>query len=95
MIALHAERVAGEPAAVRWVVPPGSLPPGRIRTAPGELGMLFDDGTLSLAQAAKLAGLGVEDFIERVGAAGLAVVRTPPEELDSELEVIARHGRNR
>jgi len=56
---------------------------------------LFDDGTLSLAQAAKLAGLGLEDFIERVGAAGLAVVRTPPEELDSELEVIARHGRNR
>ncbi len=47
MIALHAERVAGEPAAVRWVVPPGSLPPGRIRTAPGELGALFDDGTLT------------------------------------------------
>lgn len=39
---------------------------------------LFDDGTLSLAQAAKLAGLGIEDFIERVGAAGLAVVRTLP-----------------
>ena len=47
VIALHAERVAGEPAAVRWVVPPGSLPPGRIRTAPGELGALFDDGTLT------------------------------------------------
>lgn len=47
MIALHAERVAGEPAAVRWVVPPGSLPPGRIRTAPGELGALFTGGTLT------------------------------------------------
>lgn len=48
MIALHAERVAGEPCAVRWVVPPGSLPPGRIRTAPGALGALFADGTLTV-----------------------------------------------
>ena len=47
MIALHAERVAGEPAAVRWVVPPGGLPSGRIRTAPGGLGALFADGTLT------------------------------------------------
>ncbi|GAB1459361.1 hypothetical protein MASR2M50_11350 [Thauera sp.] len=56
---------------------------------------LFDDGTLTLAQAAKVAGVGVETFIERVGAAGLTVVRTPADELDSELEVIAQHGRSR
>ena len=48
MIALHAERVADEPCVVRWVVPPGSLPPGRIRTAPGALGVLFADGTLTV-----------------------------------------------
>ena len=56
---------------------------------------LFDDGTLTLSQAAKVAGVRVEAFIERVGAAGLTVVRTPADELDSELEVIAQHGRSR
>jgi prevent-host-death family protein len=56
---------------------------------------LFDDGTLTLAQAAKVAGVGVEAFIEHVRAAGLTVVRTPADDLDSELEVIAQHGRSR
>ena len=56
---------------------------------------LFDDGTLTLAQAAKVAGVGVETFIEHVGAAGLTVVRTPADELDWELEVIAQHERSR
>ena len=56
---------------------------------------LFDDGTLTLSQAAKVAGVRVEAFIERVGAAGLTVVRTPADKLDSELEIIARHGRSR
>lgn len=46
-IALHAERVAGDPAAVRWVVPAGSVPPGRISRAPGRLGAMFDDDTLT------------------------------------------------
>ena len=55
---------------------------------------VFDEGTLSLAQAAKLAGMGIEAFTERVGAAGLAVVRTTSGELDAEFEVIARHGRS-
>ncbi|MGL1834876.1 type II toxin-antitoxin system prevent-host-death family antitoxin [Rhodocyclaceae bacterium SMB388] len=55
---------------------------------------LFDDDTLSLAQAAKLSGVGIEAFIERAGTAGITVVRTAPEELDAELEVIARHGRS-
>ena len=56
---------------------------------------LFDDGTLTLAQSAKVAGVAVETFIEHVGAAGLTVVRTPADDLDSELEVIAQHGRSR
>lgn len=47
MIALHAERVSGDPRAVRWVIPAGLLPTGRVRTAPGRLGELLADGTLS------------------------------------------------
>ncbi len=46
-IPLHAERVTGEPQAVRWVVPAGRLPVGRVTAAPGRLGALFADGTLS------------------------------------------------
>jgi len=47
MIALHAERVAADPQAVRWVVPAASLPAGRIHSAPGRLGELLADGSLS------------------------------------------------
>ena len=47
LIRKWAERVAGEPAAVRWVVPAGMVPPGRVVSAPGELGALFADGTLT------------------------------------------------
>lgn len=54
---------------------------------------LFDEEVLTLAQAAKFAGLAVEEMIERLGAAGIEVVRQPVEELDQELDVIARHGR--
>jgi len=56
---------------------------------------LFDDDALTAAQAAKVAGLSLEEFIQCVGAAGFAVVRTPASELDSELVVIAQHGRIR
>ena len=47
MIALHAERVSGEPQAVRWVVSTDGVAVGRVVTAPGSLGGLFADGTLS------------------------------------------------
>ena len=47
VVALHAERVAREPFAVRWVVPAGIVQPGRVVSAPGELGGLFADGTLT------------------------------------------------
>lgn len=47
MIALHAERVTGEPSAVRWVVRTAGVPVGRVQTAPGDLGRMFDDGILT------------------------------------------------
>ena len=50
-VALHPERVAGEPAAVRWVVPAGIVPSGRVVSAPGRLGGLLADGTLTAALA--------------------------------------------
>jgi Fe/S biogenesis protein NfuA len=47
VIAIHAERVVGEPSAVRWVIPPGLLTPGHIGRAPGALGQLFTAGKLT------------------------------------------------
>ena len=47
MIALHAERVAADPQAVRWVVPTASLQAGLIHSAPGRLGEMFVDGSLT------------------------------------------------
>jgi Fe/S biogenesis protein NfuA len=46
-VGLHPERVAGDPHAVRWVGPPGAVPAGRVRTAPGRLGELFAEGVLT------------------------------------------------
>lgn len=45
MIAIHPERVAGDPQAVRWVMPAGTLPIGWVRRAPGRLGEMLSDGT--------------------------------------------------
>lgn len=48
MIGLHAERVDDDPRAVRWVMlPAGTLPVGRVRSAPGRLGEMFADATLT------------------------------------------------
>lgn len=47
MIPLHAERVSGEPLAVRWVTDTGGVPAGRVLRAPGELGALLTAGTLT------------------------------------------------
>lgn len=46
-IGIHAERVPGDDRAVRWVVPPGLLPVGRVNEAPGRFGEMLHDGTLS------------------------------------------------
>jgi prevent-host-death family protein len=49
---------------------------------------LFAQKTVSLGKAARLARLSVEDFIARLGAAGVPAVDYPPEEVDEELEAI-------
>lgn len=40
-VPVHPEPVAGEPAALRWRVPAGLVPPGVVVRAPGELGELL------------------------------------------------------
>lgn len=47
MIGVHAERVDGDDRVVRWVMPAGTLPHGRVRRAPGALGEILRDGTMS------------------------------------------------
>lgn len=47
---------------------------------------LFEGGQLTLSQAAKLAGLALEEFIELLGQAGIAAVNYPPEELEEDLK---------
>ena len=49
---------------------------------------LFVEKTVSLAKAAKLAGLPVEAFIERLGAMGIPAVDYPAEELEQELSAL-------
>jgi prevent-host-death family protein len=49
---------------------------------------LYQDGTISLGRAAKLAGLDHETFLERLSALGIPVADYAPEELDRELEAI-------
>lgn len=50
---------------------------------------LFAEKTISLGKAAKLARLSGEEFIARLGAAGVPAVDYPPEELDAELTAFA------
>lgn len=49
---------------------------------------LFQDKTLSLAKASRLAGLSAESFIEQLGALGIPVVDYPPVELDEEIAAL-------
>jgi predicted HTH domain antitoxin len=48
---------------------------------------LFESGGATLAQAAKLADLSVEAFIELLGQTGVPAVDYAPEELVEELEI--------
>lgn len=45
----------------------------------------FQAGLLTLAQAAQLAGLPLEEFIELLGEAGISAVDYPLEELEEEV----------
>lgn len=51
MIGIHPERVSGDPRAVRWVMPAGTLAVGRVCRARGRLGDMLSDGTISAALA--------------------------------------------
>jgi len=48
---------------------------------------LFESGQATLVQAAKLADLSVEGFIELLGKAGVSAVSYSPDELVDELEI--------
>ncbi|MDQ6708903.1 MAG: type II toxin-antitoxin system Phd/YefM family antitoxin [Acidobacteriota bacterium] len=50
---------------------------------------LFDTEVLPLERAARVAGLPVGAFMEKLGDLGIAVVRYPPEDLDEELAVLS------
>ena len=47
---------------------------------------LFEAEQVTLAQAARLAGLSLEGFVELLGQAGIAAVSYPPEDLAEEVE---------
>ena len=49
---------------------------------------LYTEEALSLGRAARLAGLSVEAFLEKLGAAGIPTVRYSPEELNEELDAL-------
>ena len=46
---------------------------------------LFENRHLTLARAAKLAAMSVEEFVELLGQAGIPAADYPPDELDDEL----------
>jgi predicted HTH domain antitoxin len=49
---------------------------------------LFQEGTVSLGKAAKLAGLDRETFIDRLSSLGIPAVDYPAEDLDQELATL-------
>jgi len=49
---------------------------------------LYEEEVLSLGKAARLAQLSPEAFIEKLGAAGIPVVRYDPQEIDNELAAL-------
>ncbi len=46
---------------------------------------LFENGQLTLVQAAKLAGVAAEEFVVLLGEVGVPAVDYPPQELDDEV----------
>jgi prevent-host-death family protein len=49
---------------------------------------LFADGVMSLGKAAKLAGLPMEAFMERLGAMGIPAVDYSPDEIDQDVRTL-------
>jgi prevent-host-death family protein len=54
---------------------------------------LYEEGVVSLGQASRIAGLAEEEFIERLGAAGVAAARYAADELESEIAVLQQKRR--
>lgn len=48
---------------------------------------LFEDDVVTLAQAARVAGMPIEEFLDVLAAAGVPAVDYPAEELDEEMRV--------
>ena len=46
---------------------------------------LYESETVSLGRAARIAGFSVREFIDRLGALKIPVIRYSPEELEREL----------
>ena len=46
---------------------------------------LFENGHLTLTQAAKVAGMIAHDFVSLLGEAGIPAVDYPPEEVEQEI----------
>jgi hypothetical protein len=49
---------------------------------------LYQEDVLSLGQASRIAGLPEEEFVERLGTAGVAVARYPADELADEMAAL-------
>ena len=47
---------------------------------------LYNEGTLTLGKAAKLAGQPIETFMERLGHLGIAAINYNPTEISEELK---------
>lgn len=52
---------------------------------------LFKEGTMSLSRAAKIAGMSLEGFMEKLGSVGIPVVDYPAEDLEEELHTLEFH----
>ena len=48
---------------------------------------LYEGGEVTLAQAAKVARLGLDEFLELLDTAGVPAVDYPPEDLEHEVEI--------
>lgn len=49
---------------------------------------LFEQGLVTLVKAAKIAGMGAEEFLEHLALFGIVVVEQTPEELAEDLETL-------
>jgi prevent-host-death family protein len=49
---------------------------------------LYAAGVLTLARAAKLAELTMEDFVVKLGLLGIPIADYPPEQLDQEVGIL-------